>query len=174
MRKKQIIMLIISTLLLITATTAVVFAWLVDIKKTNKIVLESGQVKYLFSGDTVSGLVVPGQNLVQDDNPYQLVNQSTVESQLRIQLTITFAGVEVDYDGVGDDRVSVSFGLGTGFVKESDGFYYYGGLTGYLATTDTDPIIIVDEIILDGVTVHNNYSGKLFKSLLLFKLNKEV
>jgi len=165
--KKKGIVLILMTLLLGAASIAVIFAWLIDIKETPSITLKSGKVEYQFSGSATSGLIVPGQNLV--DTQYQIVNNSTVKSQLRIQLTIKLDGTEIVY-GTGtdadDDRVDVTLGLGSDFTKEADGFYYYGGLTGVLLETNTTPIVIVSSIILDGYEVRNEYSGKIVQIII--------
>ncbi|HQC30411.1 MAG TPA: hypothetical protein PLP51_01595 [Acholeplasmataceae bacterium] len=165
--KKKGIVLILMTLLLGAASIAVIFAWLIDIKETPSITLKSGKVEYQFSGSAASGLIVPGQNLV--NTQYQIVNNSTVKSQLRIQLTIKLDGTAIVY-GTGteadDDRVDVTLGLGSDFTKESDGFYYYGGLTGVLLETNTTPIVIVSSIILDGYEVRNEYSGKIVQIII--------
>lgn len=167
--KKKGIFLILMTLLLGAASIAVIFAWLIDIKNTPSITLKSGKVEYQFSGNSTTGLIVPGQNLVA--NTYQITNKSTVKSQLRIKLTIKLDGTEIVYGTTSDDdeRVNVTFGLGTDFVKETDNFYYYGGLTGVLLETDTTPIVIVSSIVLDGQYVRNEYSHKNVQIVIMIQ-----
>lgn len=162
MERKKVIYMIFSLILLLAASTAAVFAWLVDYKYTNTITLKSGKVEYQLNGSLTSGLVVPGQNLVTSQ--YQLINKSTVDSQLRIQFTIVIKDDVTNNDlytfDITDPRVLVSFGLGTDFVKETDGFYYYGGMAnGVLLSTNTTPITIVSSIVLNGSHIHNDYAN---------------
>ncbi|MGI6781487.1 MAG: hypothetical protein ACOX56_01420 [Acholeplasmataceae bacterium] len=174
MKKTRIIVIFISFIALIAASVAVVFAWLVDIKTTDSITLKSGKVEYQFSGSTVTGFVVPGQNLVA--NQYQLVNNSTVDSQLRIKLSVFLDGEEIIYDGAEiDERVDIAFGLGADFVKGTglDKFYYYGGVDGTVLSTNTTPIVIVSSIILDGQYVRNTYSGKIIQILITIQAKQK-
>lgn len=157
--KKKLTYAILIVILMITASIAVVFAWFVDTKNTNSITIRSGKVVYQFQGSMASGLVVPGQNLVA--TTYQITNQSTVNSQLRVKVTIKLDNVEVQYDAA-DDRVTVNLGLGTSFTKKADGYYYYNGTDNdeILLSTYTTPITIVDSIVLNGNEVRSDYSNK--------------
>lgn len=86
MKRRKLLAIILSLLLLLASGTAIIFAWLVDTKYTNKITLKSGKVEYQLTGALTNGLIVPGQELIT--SPYILTNKSTVDSQLRIKFSI--------------------------------------------------------------------------------------
>lgn len=161
MEKRKVIYLVLSSLLLLTASIAVVFAWLRDLEYTNTITLKSGKVEYQMVGSLASGLVVPGQELIE--TPYQLTNKSTVDSQLRIKIEVIIVDdltSNILYNGDPDDaRVIINIGLGTDFIKETDGFYYFDGMDdGILLSSNTTPIAIISSVVLNGDYIHNNYA----------------
>lgn len=160
MKNKRVIINLMIFLLLIVTVGAVVFAWLVDYDNTDSITLKSGKVEYQLTGSAASGLVVPGQNLLE--NPYKITNQSTVDSQLRVTFLVTITDLSntVVYNGdLSDPRVAITVDLGTDFVKESDNFYYYGGTTGVLPQNNTTQFTVISSIFLNGEYIHNDYSG---------------
>lgn len=150
--KKQATILIMSTIMLLM-TIIFVYALFIDIKNTPKITYKSGKVVYTLEGSTVEGLIVPGQNLIS--TPYKLTNNSTVDSQLRIKLIITLDGEELAYT---DNRIDTDVLLEPTFTLVGD-YYYYGGEDGKLLSTNTTPIPIISQLILDGNFVKNNYGN---------------
>ncbi|MGI6360364.1 MAG: hypothetical protein ACOX02_04940 [Acholeplasmatales bacterium] len=160
--KKQITILIMSTIMLLM-TIIFVYALFIDIKKTPKITYKSGKVVYTLEGSTVEGLVVPGQNLIS--TPYKLTNNSTIDSQLRIKLVITLDSEVLAYN---DERISTDISLESTFTLVGD-YYYYGGEDGKLLSTNTTPIIIISELILDGDNVKNNYANKDINIKFIFE-----
>lgn len=156
---------IIAFIAIILTTLVVVYAWLVDIKKTPKIIFKSGKVVYALEGSAVTGLVVPGQNLI--DNPYTLTNQSTIDSQLRFKLVITLNNEVINQ---ADDRVAVTLLLGTDFILNTeDNYYYYQDVTGVVSKTLTTPITILTSIVLDGAYVKNAYADKQVSITFVFE-----
>ena len=163
--KRKAILYILQAVLLMTTAVVVVFAWLVDTKTTNQIVLRSGKVEYILVGETETGLVVPGQNLIKTN--YVITNNSTVDSQLRIQLTIKLDDEVLAFD---DEKIFTTIGLGSDFViNEDDNFYYYNDVDGVLLPTNKTPITIIETLILDGVYVQNQYSGKTVKLVIIIQ-----
>lgn len=161
MMKRKSILYILQGILLMATAAVVVFAWLVDTKTTNEIVLTSGKVEYILVGETETGLVVPGQNLIKTN--YVITNNSTVDSQLRIQLTIKLDDEELAFD---NEKIFTTIGLGNDFIQNEDDFYYYNNVDGVLLPTNKTPIIIIETLILDGVYVQNQYSGKAVKLVI--------
>lgn len=159
--KRKAILYILQAVLLMTTAVVVVFAWLVDSKTTDQIILRSGKVEYILAGDTAKGLVVPGQNLIT--TKYTITNNSTVDSQLRIKLTIKLGDDELALD---DEKIFTTIGLGSDFTLREDKFYYYQDVEGVLLTTYKTPINIIETLILDGVYVQNEYSGQTVKLII--------
>lgn len=150
--KKQTTILIVSIIALLV-TIIFVYALYIDTKTTPKITYKSGKVVYNLEGSTVEGKVVPGQNLI--NTPYTLTNNSTVDSQLRIKLLITLDDEVLSYN---DERIETDVLLEPTFILV-EGYYYYGGVDGILLSTNTTPITIISQLILDGNFVKNNYGN---------------
>ncbi len=160
--KKQLTILIMSIIMLLM-TIIFVYALFIDTKNTPSITYKSGKVVYNLEGNAVEGLVVPGQNLIS--TPYKLTNNSTVDSQLRIKLTITLNGEVLAYD---DTRILTDITLGPTFTLVDD-YYYYGGVEGKLLSTNTTPITIMSSLILDGNYVKNSYASKTVNIKFIFE-----
>lgn len=155
----------IAFIAIILTTIVAVYAWLVDIKQTPKIIFKSGKVVYALEGSTVTGLVVPGQNLI--DVPLTLTNQSTIDSQLRFSLVVK---LDNEVLAMSDMRLIDSMILGTDFVLNTiDNRYYYQDVNGVVSKTLTTPITIIDTLILNGAHVKNGYADKQVTITFVFE-----
>lgn len=153
MKKK--VYLIFNIILGVFLISVPIYAWLVELKSTDEIILKSGKVEYLFTGEIETGLIVPGQNLIKED--FVIENKSTVNSQLRIMISITLDGELLSSD---DERLLINLGLGEDFVLREDRYYYYQNKEGIMEPSYTEPIMIIDDLTLNGYFISNDYSNK--------------
>jgi len=165
--KRSVLGIILSFLAILATLVVVVFALFIDTKNTPKITFKSGKVVYSLQGSTVSGYVVPGQNLI--DQAFTLTNESTIDSQLRFKILIILNDETLELT---DERIinDIETNIGSEFeLISADGYYYFGGIEGVVRKTNNTPITIVSELILDGAFVKNEYADKVVKISFVFE-----
>lgn len=133
-------------------------ALLIDTVESESITLTSGKISYTVGGNLKSGLVVPGENLI--DSPIALINNSTVSHTLRISIEIRLDENIIDLNG--SDGYIIDEDLTDSFVLESDGYYHYQEMD-YEISSSVTSINVLTNIVLNGYQVQNNFSGKQFK-----------
>lgn len=177
--KKRIVL---SSLILVMVVALVfvarsVGAWLTDQQETDKVTLQVGNVEYNLTGTSnlfVTSPVVPGQNLVED-NELKITNQSNVDSQIRFKFTATYDNTGMDSsftgDAVADELLLTTFDpvwqLGT--TAGLEGYYYLNGEDGVILANTTVANAILTSLILDGSKVGNQFAGKEFTIKFTFQ-----
>ncbi|HHT55065.1 MAG TPA: hypothetical protein GX012_00710 [Acholeplasma sp.] len=178
-KNKKILILSSLIVVMVVALTFVVSrigAWLTDEQTTDDVTLQVGQVKYRVENATfvnpLEGPFVPGQNLVEG-NTLQLVNESTVSSELRFKYTITYTLSDTTTgDALAEELISsVVFASGwTEGTGELIGYYY---LSPAVAALDEAPIGIIDTLVLDGSKVGNSFANATFTINFIFQAKQE-
>lgn len=168
--KKTIIILFLSLIILVALTTATIAAWLTDSKTTPDITFTVGEVKYTWSGSTVSSPVVPGQELIS--TPYTLTNDSNVATELRVKVEVTSSTLS------GNAQHLCNLGMKSGWVLEAtDGLWYYRGTDTvfeetsqkYKIPTTVSTITVVESLKLDGSKVGNTHKNDTITVMFTFE-----
>jgi hypothetical protein len=169
MKIKKIYILILGLIIAVGALTGSILAWLTDTGTTADKTFTVGDVTYTWTpGTLVDNPVVPGQNIIATLSPYQLTNSSTVDSEIRMRITITYdEGTAPSADHAVDATDLVIFTLGTGWVYDTDAYYYTKGTA--VPATNTTPFNVLTGLVLDGAQVGNDFSGIVFTMSLVFE-----
>lgn len=182
-KNKKVLVLGSLILVMVVALTFVVSrigAWLTDTDTTGDVTLQVGQVVYNASGlddfvDSDNAPFVPGQNLVEG-NALQLVNASTVLSELRFSYTITYvkadstAGNAITENLFSTTTWATGWAAGTGGVDDPTGYFYLSvDNNQQIATTYNTPIRIIEALVLNGHTVGNDFANAIFTINFVFQ-----
>ena len=153
------------------AFAASTFAWFTQEGTDTSATFTAGEVKYTLNvSDLSTEKVVPGQNIF-DGGSFAFTNQSTVTTNLRMQISYTITPVKT---GVATLEGSVSTTdnylklASAGSWVENGGWLYYGSATG--GTDDTTAKVAVGanpvvgaagalNVTLNGSTIGNDYQG---------------
>jgi hypothetical protein len=175
MKKQRIIILMILILALVAATSALITAWLTDTKQTGPTTFTVGDIEFEWEGAiTTSQPIVPGQELIA--SAYQLVNTSTVTSQLRVIFTITASLDETPLTN--PEQYFISTNLAAGWVYNStDEMWYYASFVDEVLTPTTipiptegnDTIPVLTTLKLDGTKAGNDISNYEFTITFVFQ-----
>ena len=87
MKNKKLITMILGLLIGVGLVTSGVLAWLTATDQTPDQTFTVGKIVYKWSGSTVSGTVVPGQDLIP--TKFSLTNTSNIKSEVRGTLFVT-------------------------------------------------------------------------------------
>lgn len=182
-RNKKVLILSSLIVVMVVALTFVVTrigAWLTDQQTTDDVTLQVGQVKYNASGladfvDSDNAPFVPGQNLVAN-NGLELVNASTVLSELRFSYTITYVKEDTTTgDALAQNLFSTitwatGWAAGTGGVNDPTG-YFYLSVDGnqQIAPSYNTAIRVIEELVLNGHTVGNDFANAVFTINFVFQ-----
>lgn len=160
MKIKKIYLLIFGLVIAVGALTGGVLAWLTDQGTTAEKTFTVGAVEYTWTeGTHVSNPVVPGQPLLS--TAYQLTNSSTVDSELRMRITITYGPSDNDATSL------VEFTLGAGWAYVTDAYYYTQGTS--IPASNNTAFDVISNIKLDGSVVGNDFAGVVFKMTITFE-----
>lgn len=170
--KSKILLLILFIFLLVSAGTAV-FAYFNNIARTDSVVFSSGKVRFVWQGSFLEhDLVVPSLELVDQEAPLQLQNDSTIPTELRLRIV----GVS---SLIGDQDIEYLFDvvLDDGWVLEGSYYYYQGDETDsisepgkFIIPVDQGSIIpVISSLQVDGYNVKNEHSGETISILLYFQ-----
>lgn len=163
MKKNKIWILILALAGALGIVTGGILAWLTDTQTTPAQTFTVGEVSYTWtSGSFALSPVVPGQNIIA--TPYNLINTSNVDSELRMDITITY-GAAMDATNL------VIYTLDNNWELEGDGFFYYRAGTEVDGKYPIAPFTNIDVITglsLDGSLVGNDFSNVEFTVTMTF------
>lgn len=155
--KLKIIILIVP--ILIISSIVFVYALLQQSKEYEEINFKLGYIDVTLSGSLVSdNYIYPGLNLI--DEPYKLINNSTIEIDLKIIIVIKIDNREI---------------LPTEYLE--DGFIELNGavINGneYMISNITDEeIILIESLTLNGFIVRNDYSNLGFEVYINYQVKQ--
>ncbi|MFA5561008.1 MAG: hypothetical protein WC964_04455 [Acholeplasmataceae bacterium] len=165
-KKKTLFLLYVLLLVVMLLLVQQVGAWLMDEYQTKSYRFESGEVRYVLTGDLIdSSLIMPAQELLLA--PLELTNESSVTTEIRFQIIVTSSVAGID------SQIAI-FEFGEGWVLD-DGYYYYRGthttLVGgrYQLDPDNQTITVLSSYKLNGNIVKNNYRNALITTTLVFQ-----
>ena len=163
MKKKRLWILIIGLASAVGLVTGGILAWLTDTKTTPTQTFTVGDVTYDWTaGAFVTGPVVPGQNVIA--TPYNLTKTSNVDSELRLEITITY-GASIDATSL------VVYTLDSNWDLETDDYYYYRAVAevaGKYPIAPSTNVNVITGLSLDGGLVGNDFSGVEFTVTITF------
>lgn len=169
MNKKIVIALSLILVALIAASSVVTYAWLTSTGTSNSINYKVGDINYTITGPQVADntYVVPGQQIASG---FVITNSSNIETNLRVQFTITVdvtnavnPGAPKDWTiGSNNSTDELILALNTNWVLDTDGYLYYGGKdleADDVIAASTNPSSPIAGLQLNGALIGNDYSG---------------
>lgn len=169
MNKKIVIALSLILVALIAASSVVTYAWLTSTGTSNSINYKVGDINYTIEGPQVADntYVVPGQQIASG---FVITNSSNIETNLRVQFTITVdvtnavnPGASKDWTiGSNNSTDELILTLNTNWVLDTDGYLYYGGKdleADDVIAASTNPSSPIAGLQLNGALIGNDYSG---------------
>lgn len=170
--RSKILLLILFVIVVLSAGTAV-FAYFNNIARTDSVVFSSGKVRFVWQGSFLDhDLVVPSLELVDQEDPLQLQNDSTIPTELRLRIV----GVS---SLVGDQDIEYLFDvlIDTSWVIDGSYYYYQGAETDsitepgkFIIPVNQGAIIpVISSLQIDGYNVKNEHSGETVSILLYFQ-----
>ena len=167
----SIIMLIVTSLAVLGAT----YAWFLNSKAIENVAFESGSVQYVLTGalkdPSTSGYIIPGEELVIQDNAIGVENYSSIESQLRVKIAYQLDGQDVTVFTNENTNTSSTIASVIGVIddqfiyNEVDGYWYYF----YQVENPIIPAYDELELLLEIEIIHNlmingNVTGSAFQA----------
>lgn len=169
MNKKIVIALSLILVALIAASSVVTYAWLTSTGTSDSINYKVGDINYTITGPQVADntYVVPGQQIASG---FVITNSSNIETNLRVQFTITVdvtnavnPGAPKDWTiGSNTSTDELILTLNTNWVLDTDGYLYYGGKdleADDVIAASTNPSSPIAGLQLNGALIGNDYSG---------------
>lgn len=169
MNKKIVIALSLILVALIAASSVVTYAWLTSTGTSNSINYKVGDINYTITGPQVADntYVVPGQQIASG---FVITNSSNIETNLRVQFTVTVDVTNAVNPGAPNDWTIGSnnltdeliLTLNTNWVLDTDGYLYYGGKdvdADDVIAASTNPSSPIAGLQLNGALIGNDYSG---------------
>lgn len=169
MNKKIVIALSLILIALIVASSVVTYAWLTSTGTSDSINYKVGDINYTIEGPQVADntYVVPGQQIASG---FVITNSSNIETNLRVQFTITVDVTNAINPGASNDWTIGSntstdeliLTLNTNWVLDTDGYLYYGGKdleADDVIAVSTNPSSPIAGLQLNGALIGNDYSG---------------
>lgn len=169
MNKKIVIALSLILVALIAASSVVTYAWLTSTGTSDSINYKVGDINYTITGPQVADntYVVPGQQIASG---FVITNSSNIETNLRVQFTITVdvrnavnPGASNDWTiGSNNSTDELILALNTNWVLDTDGYLYYGGKdleADDVIAASTNPSSPIAGLQLNGALIGNDYSG---------------
>ena len=95
--KKNNRRLILASLLLVflfVSTLTVTYAWFIEVKRTSSVYFKVGEIEYVYHNqddDFIDEeIIVPGMDLIKEKCSFSIYNKSTISSELRVLITVSY------------------------------------------------------------------------------------
>lgn len=162
--KRNAKLLVCSAILFFLAITLATssYAWLISLKRSGTIIFVSGEVKYEFVGDLANEeVIICEKELVKTG--YKLTNQSSIATEIRVQLYYQFSSSEAVeenwsiYDESDTQKINATFGEGWVY---SNSCWYYGEIVENNVLCKTiSPLENTEINVLESLSVSGNNYG---------------
>lgn len=197
MKNKKILLLFLLLIGFMVYTTSMISAWLTDTKETGPLTMTVGDIEYTWAGDLTEEVpIVPGQELVEAGNAFRLINESTIESEIRVLMSIQVKKQDVsevytdwldaysiDASNPVGSAAKLFIVFGSNWAKETNATTRVLGETTYnvheyrysqtVEALDDTPIDFITSMMLNGWTVGNEYENASFKITLIFEAKQK-
>lgn len=161
MKKNKLIILIVSLVVVLAAATyGITSAWLTATDNESE-TFTMGDVSYTLTGALIANTdpIVPGQNLV--GTTFTVTNASTVDSQLRIQITYTTVSGDTPTTGI----VYTGETGGDGIITDIDdlawtyssNYWYLGATADTTIAVNTTAYTMFTSLEYNGALIGNEY-----------------
>ena len=181
----SIIMLIVASLAVLGAT----YGWFLSSKAIENVTFDSGSIQYVLTGalkdSSTSGYVIPGEELVIQDNAIGVENYSSIASQLRIKIAYQLEGQAVTVFTNENTNTSSTIASVIGVIddqfiyNEVDGYWYY-------FYEEENPIIpaydelallleieIIHNLMINGHVTGSAFQAKDFAVTIIFEAKQQ-
>ena len=168
---KRLWLLVLSMVLSLVLLGTTIYAYYFDQKETGSVELTLGEVSFTWNGSLVTGFVMPSQELI--DTAFSLSNASTVPTELRFSVVVS----TTELGTVNIEDIFSTYTFATGWVLETDGYYYYRGLDTdstseagkFKIPTSVLTIPVLTSLKLDGSVIRNEHVGATVSISLTFQ-----
>lgn len=168
---KRLWLLVLSMVLTLVLLGTTIYAYYFDQKETGSVELTLGEVSFTWNGSLVTGFVMPSQELI--GTAFSLSNASTVPTELRFSVVVSTTVLGT----VDIEDIFSTYTFGTGWVLETDGYYYYRGLDTdstsesgkFKIPTSVLTIPVLTSLKLDGSVIRNEHVGATVSISLTFQ-----
>lgn len=168
---KRLWLLVLSMVLTLVLLGTTIYAYYFDQKETGSVELTLGEVSFTWNGSLVTGFVMPSQELI--GTAFSLSNASTVPTELRFSVVVSTTALGT----VDIEDIFSTYTFGTGWVLETDGYYYYRGLDTdstsesgkFKIPTSVLTIPVLISLKLDGFVIRNEHVGANVSISLTFQ-----
>lgn len=169
--KLRLYALSILLILIVTATSALISAWLFDEKQTSHSIFTLGEVSYSLTGELVDNLlIVPGLELIE--TPYVLTNNSTISTEIRVYLLVHSQLLN------GNVNNYLEIDMDAGWQQDLDGYWYYRGNDTvnedgkHKVLPSTSTINFLNSLKLDGYQVKNPFAHDIITITIVFQMKQ--
>lgn len=173
MKKKTLLLVITTVLLILTCAVGITYAWL-TFNKEATIKYKVGSIDYVITEvDPQNKVLVPGESL----SNFKIVNKSTFATDFRVTITIEST---VTKDTVTDlkwtmgtsaETNQILIELTEGFTQEKDGFIYYDNvpagadgagteIAGIFQSIKINPELVGNDAMGADITITYNFEAK--------------
>lgn len=159
MKLKFKIMMFITTLILIIASSVFVYALLSEQKEIDEITFNLGKIDITLNGSLMEGPIYPGINIVEEE--YLLTNNSSIEIDLRVTIEILVDGRNIAEDEYLEEELINLNG------EVTSNTYTISNIL-----PSTTNISIINSITLNGYKVKSDYSGKKVEIKISFAVKQ--
>ena len=168
---KRLWLLVLSMVLSLVLLGTTIYAYYFDQKETGSVELTLGEVSFTWNGSLATGFVMPSQELI--DTAFSLSNASTVPTELRFSVVVS----TTELGTVNIEDIFSTYTFATGWVLETDGYYYYRGLDTdstseagkFKIPTSVLTIHVLTSLKLDGSVIRNEHVGATVSLSLTFQ-----
>ena len=183
---KRLILLVILVVLLFISTLTVTYAWFIEVKRTSSVYFKVGEIEYEYQSNNWNEsfiskkVIVPGMELINDNKAVSIFNMSTISSELRVLITVSYTinGQKyIHYIGDPNDN-KISYALSKDVIENNgetserelwkygaNGFWYFqesetSTILPYVSPGTSREIKILESLKLNGDYFGNDVSAK--------------
>lgn len=175
---KRLVLPLILVVLLLISTLTVTYAWFIEVKRTSSVYFKVGEIEYEYQSGNWNdsfideSVIVPGMELINDNKAVSIFNKSTISSELRMLITVSYTidGTKyVHYIGNPNDS-SITYSIAKDGDRNqweygSGGFWYFhesesSTILPYVPPGTAREIKILESLKLNGDYFGNSISAK--------------
>lgn len=176
---RRLVLALVLIVSLFVSTLTVTYAWFVEVKRTRPVYFKVGEIEYEYTSQNINDsfvddtIIVPGMDLIVENESVAVYNKSTISSELRILIDVSYTIKGTNYrhiiGDVSDDSGGKRLLYEMATAKDDelwkwdygdDGFWYFYETDDSSILPYVDPGGNAREIkILDSLKLNGDYFG---------------